>query len=588
LSEPPDDVCSLRKEVPRPLARVLARAMEKDPAKRHQTLQELREALHPFAQSALPAHPARRLAAYLADSAVLATFNGLLLGVFAASLLSRDSLGQEELQKYSLIVSWPMIFLYFSIMEGWLGMSVGKWVFGLRVHDASSGVPVWHRTMLRTLIYMVPSSLPYLFLDYRDPILAFVGPPLPFLLLIPGRKRNGWMYLHEWASGTRTTQTSLPFPRFTRHLRAVERESRAVDAEARILGLHRLDGHIATTSHGELYSAEDALLTRKVWILAGNQPLLFQPHGRSSRLHWLGTFEADGMHCQVLEAPGGDTLRNWRAAQDELAWAVILRQLLELAEALAEDKAADYQLGQLWIDRSGRLKLLPFAIQEGEAQRMTAIQLLGHAARLMIGEQHVLPRDMPGAGDEVMQRILGLKHGHESIEDAAAALKSITQGPLAVTRRQRAFQTLLTSLMMMFYASIMVVSANAALEADGLKTEHARRLIFFFSMAMTMVLLFVPLSMLTRGGLVFRMFGMLLRTRRGQRAGTLVCGLRTFLCFLPAVLMLVVGAAMTNLDLIVLGVIMLSVYGVLLVTSIVWPHATLVDRLLGTRIVPRG
>lgn len=589
LSEPPDDVCSLRKEVPRPLAKVIARAMEKDPAKRHQTLQELREALHPFAQAALPAHPGRRLAAYLADTAVLGLFNSALLGLGAAWLLSSNSLTQEELQKYSILVSFPTAFLYFSMMEGWLGMSVGKWALGLRVHDAISGVPVWHRTMLRTLIYMVPSSVPYLFLDYRDPILAFAVIPLQLLLLIPGRKRNGWMYLHEWASGTRTTQTSLPFPRFTRQLRAVERESRAVDAEARILGLHRLDGHLATTSHGELYSAEDALLTRKVWVLAGKQPLHFPLQGRASRLHWLGSFEAEGLQCQVLEAPGGDTLGNWRAAQDELAWEVILRQLLELSEALAEDKATDYQLGQLWIDRSGRLKLLPFAIQEGEAQRMTATQLLGHAARLLIGERHVLPRDMPGAGDEVMQRLLGMQHGYESIQDAASALKSMTQGPLAVTRRQRAFQTLLTAMVMAFYASVMVVSVMTADKAGPLRDhDETFRAITSLGIAFSIVFLFVPLSMLTRGGLIFRMFGMLLRTPSGRRAGALICGLRTFLFLLPAVLILLASAALADPNLIVLGVVMLSAYGVLLVTSIVWPHATLVDRLLGTRIVPRG
>jgi hypothetical protein len=135
----------------------------------------------------------------------------------------------------------------------------------------------------------------------------------------------------------------------------------------------------------------------------------------------------------------------------------------------------------------------------------------------------------------------------------------------------------------------MVVSVMTADKAGPLRDhDETFRAITSLGIAFSIVFLFVPLSMLTRGGLIFRMFGMLLRTPSGRRAGALICGLRTFLFLLPAVLILLASAALADPNLIVLGVVMLSAYGVLLVTSIVWPHATLVDRLLGTRIVPRG
>ncbi len=589
LSEPADDIRSLRKEVPGPLAKIIARAMEKDPAKRHQTLQELREALHPFAQSALPAHPARRLAAYLVDTAVLALFNTLVIGALVAVLVASTGTTKEELQLYSLIAGFPTMFLYFSILEGWLGMSLGKWVLGLRVHDTENGVPVWNRTMLRTAIFMVPSALPYLFWNYDDQITGIVVIPLQMLLIIPGRRNNGWMYLHEWASRTRTTQTTLPFPRFTKQLNDVERTSRPVNAETSILGLHRLEAHIATTSHGELYSAEDALLTRKVWILGAQQPIRFDTQANHSRLHWLGAFETEGLQCQVLEAPGGDTLVNWRAAQGELAWEVLLRLLLELADALSGEEAGEYQLGQLWVDRHGRLKLLSFAILEGEARRMSAVQLLGHAARLLIGEQHVLPRDMPGSGDEVLQRILGLKHGYDNVAAAAAALAPMTQGPLSVTRRQRGFQALLTSMGIGFITLALVLAmVMTADKAEPLLDPNSDRIVTALGGALSIVLLFVPLSMLTRGGLLFRMFGMLLRTRRGMRAGALLCGLRTLLFVLPAITLLGIWAGLEDGGTMVLALTALGIYATFLLSSIAWPHATLVDRLLGTRIVPRG
>ena len=189
-----------------------------------------------------------------------------------------------------------------------------------------------------------------------------------------------------------------------------------------------------------------------------------------------------------------------------------------------------------------------------------------------------------------MQRLLGMQHGYESIQDAASALKSMTQGPLAVTRRQRAFQTLLTAMAMAFYASVMVVSVMTADKAGPLRDhdEEAFRAITALGIAFSIVFLFVPLSMLTRGGLLFRMFGMLLRTRRGKRAGALLCGLRTLLFVLPAICLLGIWAWVEDGGAMALALTALGIYATVLLSSIVWPHATLVDRLLGTRIVPRG
>jgi hypothetical protein len=468
-------------------------------------------------------------------------------------------------------------------------MSLGKWALGLRVHHAASGVPVWHRTMLRSAVFMIPSELPYLYWSHEDQAVGFAAIALQMLLLVPGRRSNGWMYFHEWVSGTRTKQTTLPFPRFTKHLREVERQSGPVSTEAEILGLYRLESHIATTSHGELYGAEDALLTRRVWILAAQHPLLFGTETSHSHLHWLGSFEALGKQCQVLEAPGGDTLVNWRAAQGELAWEVLLRLLLELAEALSSAEASDYLLGQLWVDRNGRLKLLPFAIQEGEARRMNAVQLIGQAARILIGDEQVLPRDMPGCGDDVLQRILGVKHGYADVASVSAALAPMTQGPLAVTRRQRGFQALLTSMGIGSVTIVLMVTlAMTNDQALQLPDPDRDRIVAALAITGLICAVCVPFSALTRGGLLFRVFGMMLRTRRGKPAGALLYGLRTMLFLLPAICMLGIWATLASVSTLTAALTTLGIYGTALAGSIVWPHATLVDRLLGTRIVPRG
>lgn len=592
LSEPPDEIRGLRKEVPGPLAKIIAKALEKDPARRQQTLQELRDALHPFAQEALPANPARRLGAYLADAAVLAIVNAAITAILLTGMLAGSTPDPLEAQQqgayYGTLVSFPLTFLYFAVLEGWLGMGLGKWALGLRVQDVVSGEAVWHRVLVRTAVFLLPGAIPYLFLGLTDPNVGYLSLAVHFTLLIPGRRRNGWRFLHEWASGTRTTQTTLPFPHFAKRLVSVERSARPVDPQANILGLYRLEGQLATTNLGAIYSAEDALLNRKVWILAGRVALPLDLHGGPHRPHWLAAFEADGWHCQVLEAPGGDTLTNWRAQQSELPWDVILRLLLEVSEALAGAGAEEHQISQIWIDRNGRVKLLPFAIQEGEAQRMGRTALLGAAARLIIGDRHVLPRDMPGSGDEVLERILGRKHGYETIQNAAAALRDLTKSPVAVTRRQRALQCLLATAGMGSVLTGFLVATLAMQEsAEGLPRNFEQRAFVFLFSGIVLTLFFVLVAMLTRGGLLFRVFGMLIRTRRGLRAGIWLYGLRSVIGFVPALALLGIECAMPGQHSLLLSWIGWGVYGLWLIASIVWPYASPADRLLGTRIVPR-
>jgi serine/threonine-protein kinase len=49
---PPPDLRTLRREVPKPLAAVITRALAKAPADRWQAAQEMRDALQPFATAA--------------------------------------------------------------------------------------------------------------------------------------------------------------------------------------------------------------------------------------------------------------------------------------------------------------------------------------------------------------------------------------------------------------------------------------------------------------------------------------------------------------------------------------------------------
>lgn len=590
LSEPPDDLLKLRPDVPRALVRIIQRAMSKDPQNRQASVQALREELHPFAESAPAAHPVRRFAAYLVDAVVVSLPAGLILGWVTSSMGFKPD--EPTALWTSFLISQVLYLLYYPLLEGLWGCSVGKWALGLRVVCVDSGTPALPPAILRTFVYLLPYWPPILLLGPGHAWTVAANTLLPLLLLITGRKRNGWRCLHELASGTRTTQKTLPFPRFSSQLVPVNRPTRSIGEHQGILGLHRLESLVADTDCGQLYTAEDAMLSRQVWILASKAPLQLE-HGSTSgaHLHWLASFEEAGHHCQVLESPGGDTLLRWHAAQNEIPWETTLRLLLELSRALATSTGS-HRIGQVWMDRNARIKLLEFSIEEGEAHRMEPMELLGFVARLLIGERRELPRDMPGNGDRVLRRILGMEHGYSQLSLLISDLEMLTRTPFEVSRRQRIFQVTSTLLGMVVLALVHFVAFAAVYASSGLDFQGAIGHPDMARMLSLSVLacagLFSIISMFTRGGVLFRIFGLMIRDLRGRPAGAWLCGLRTFIGFIPVT----VSAGILFLDLgadarWVLVVTLLTI-GTLIASTIVWPRAGLVDRLLGTRIVPRG
>jgi hypothetical protein len=88
-----------------------------------------------------------------------------------------------------------------------------------------------------------------------------------------------------------------------------------------------------------------------------------------------------------------------------------------------------------------------------------------------------------------------------------------------------------------------------------------------------------------RGGLTPRLFGMLLRERRGRRAGRLRCALRSLCAWSPVLLMLVPASNPTLAWAGVIGAYALFALGA---AYAIWrPARGLPDLVAGTWIAPR-
>ena len=141
--------------MPRRLERIVLKGLERSRERRWQSLDELHEALRALVPSAMSRGAlGLRFAAYLIDAALLfATEMLLRLGVW----LVRGP-GSEELFNEGswLTLELGVEFAYFTVLEGWLGYSLGKSLLRLRVCPIDgTEPPPWPRVALRTAVFVL-------------------------------------------------------------------------------------------------------------------------------------------------------------------------------------------------------------------------------------------------------------------------------------------------------------------------------------------------------------------------------------------------------------------------------------------------
>ena len=594
LSEPPEDLAGLRSEIPRELAEVVARAMDKDPARRFESVRALREALHPFASEAPAADLWRRGAAYAIDS--------LGIGVIAALLAvlvegrSRADLSEGPLARAIEYAAVLLTLLYFTLCEGRFGRSLGKWALGLKVERADGSALGYARALVRAAMLSVGTVLSLAFSSEVEQqigdgvMFSYVSAPLDVLwfaaMALTMRRVSGKRGVHELASGTRTTQSTLPLQRISTELRVPE--PRALDANVEgdgILDRYRLRGCVAQTSWGPLYMGEDALLEREVWILAEPQDATEMIRAeRSARLRWLASFEAVNRRWLVLEAPGGETFERWRAAQGELAWDVVLRLLRDLSIELELSGSRAVAPEQLWIDRSHNLRVLDFTVLPATAQAQEPRALLQWFLRRLIGASLDLPHDMPGAGDGVIRRVLSREHA--TISEARRELESLASEGKVLARRQRVFHSTFSAFVGASFVVGCAMGVVLAYSQQGISSEQLAP--GFSNMLLIVSAMSLAYISLTRGGISFRMFGLLLRDARGRRASRWTWFQRAVLLLGPLLVAAVTLRFLaTQREMWICAGATGALYLAGLVYTLMQPQVGLIDRVLRTRIVGR-
>lgn len=498
LSEPPEPPRALRPEIPRGLEKVLLRAMERDPAKRFKDLAAFRAALQPYVASEMASGSLlKRFGAYLFDTA--------LLGIAASPFLAWGDFARigatdfdrarpwlmQTLTAQALLALLPI--LYFALLEGIAGATVGKWLFGLRVVAAKSGEPSFARSWARTAAFELSAQV----MVFSVTLVAtgpmelslwnLLGWALVSLLRFASMRRaNGWRGTYELLSGTRVVKSRSPLVRLKHGSAPPEARLTQCEPLAALGAAYEVEGALARGEGHRWLLARDQELRRNVWIhehAADATPIsdARRALASASRLRWLARVRGDTTAYDVYEAPGGVGVVEIAAQCGPLPWPTAARVLLALAEELEREQRGGTTQGtleQTWIDRSWNVRWLDSPLGETRSAPRPLLEVVGEAAAAtLLGDRDArgrLPADLPVHAETLVRRLLSIDKPFQSLRELAGGLRECLERPAEVSPRQRGSQLALALALPGIAGTVAILLAAFILHYVPLVTSVAQ------------------------------------------------------------------------------------------------------------------
>jgi hypothetical protein len=489
VSEPAPPMRGLRPQIDPALDAVVLRGLERDRGRRWRGLADLRAALAPFRPGRLRmAALGARFAAYFFDGLVLFVANALLTGLFVG--VAGPPAGPPPVRMMAIRPQPPQLlglalgFLYFALLEGVWGASLGKRLLGLRVGRASTPGrrPGLGRALLRTGVFYVLRDLGmvtfgaalflYMPKDAGEVELAPTDPSYFFLslaalggmavglvaLLAPMRARNGYRGLHEWLSDTRVVL--LPRAKERRGLAGRAPDLPVVRPEGlpETLGPFVIRGALRWDARAKVLLGQDRSLGRAVWICLrpGAEAPLAAPRreiSRATRLRWLACGRHEDWQWDAFMAFDGGPLRQCVQPGGE-SWAQVRQLLEQLADELAAAGSEGTLPGSLhpnrvWVGPEGQVQLLDIPVGEdvhaAEPGPRAALALLAEVAALALegrprppGVRGPVRAPLPLHVAPALGRLLGAAQPYAEVAEFQADLKAGADRPDEVGRPRRA------------------------------------------------------------------------------------------------------------------------------------------------------
>ena len=366
-SEKPPSPRVLRRDIPRGLAAVVLRCLAKTPAGRPQSYAELADLLRPYVSvHEVPAPLGTRLIAWIADSAIVSVMVWLLVSsAWTVGVTLESATTLLRLTAWS----WLVPVIYYLVLEGGWGASLGKRLMGLRVTSQTDN-RWWLRVGLRTAVFHVPTVIYFMGAARGATVSGFAYTALSLLLTIllfsTGRRGNGWTGVHDLLSRTRVVQRNV------RPVASAAPKASPADLVPPLSSLRRVGPYavhtmVGETGGGRLFVGVDPILRRHVWIHEvppGTPPVdaTRRDVARPGRLYWLAGRRSVAENWDAFEAPRGEPFltapptSDWRQAHRALSSLAI-----ELDASTHEARDTRLSLAHVWRRADGQLVLLDFS-----------------------------------------------------------------------------------------------------------------------------------------------------------------------------------------------------------------------------------
>lgn len=600
VSEPPPPLQALRADLPASLEAVIFRGMDRDPARRWASLEELRHALVPFLTSWHSIGSIGwRLVAFALDFVLCTLMLGLSVGLFIGAMLAvLNQVGSGWAAGLEgFLAGSPVLFnvleqgaflAYFTFLEGVGGASLGKRLCRLRVVSIQGGPCGVGRAFVRSLVFFALTALPMQATSFvfgskagewmgidealQSILLAgtttlVAGPIVLVLLASTMRASNGYRGPHELASRTRVVQQPLRRGRRLSRLRRLIRHSTITtprpEGVPEFVGAYRIQAALAWDEDRRVVLGEDRSLDRLVWIVfrTPDTPAptpARQELARASRPRWLTGGVADGRPWDAYSAPVGCSLAD--LAGRGLPWRDVLPLLEDLAEelerAVAEGTLPEsLSVDQVWVQPDGHAVLVdalaptrPLAGLRTPERR--ALDLIQDALVLALeGERWdrrttpvTVDAPLPASASRFLERVLDPDHPIPSLAEVRAGLRLLRDQPTEVTRMRRALHLVLSSAPKTPLIVLMFLwdAFDQHFDVHNLSTMPSFERILF-GVITGGIALSIVWSALTRGGFTLRLAGLRLVGRNNQPATRIQCAWRATLIWLPLCILLLVA-----------------------------------------------
>ncbi|MGO9109710.1 MAG: protein kinase domain-containing protein, partial [Thermoguttaceae bacterium] len=378
LEKPVPSPRDFRKEIPGDLAIAIQRCLAKQPGERFKTYDDLRQALAPYGSTApTPATLSLRFLAGTLDMLVTSLAGTTIIWLWFGNPMGWMLLVSSTQWLFWMLGFLSSVLLYYAVLEGVWGATVGKALCRLRVAMPDKNPPGFFRALLRALIYVVTPSLPSIIAWGNGPKAVLQSPTVLqqligfsfyfvlALLFCTARRRNGFAAVQDLVTKTRViSRTALELRPI---LSTIDTAPPAVDTKPAIGPYHALET-LETSAGGQWLLGYDLRLLRKVWIHTvppGTPPIAapLRNIGRVGRLRWLTGRRAPEENWDAFEGVGGKPLL--RLIEHRQPWTKVRFWLYDLAREISAAERDGtlppaLALDRVWITGDGRAKLLDF------------------------------------------------------------------------------------------------------------------------------------------------------------------------------------------------------------------------------------